>query len=97
MGTLMCGNGQSLYSFFADQIVDFLLSIRMKPFVELSFMTTAQSSGDQIVFHYRANVTLPKDYARWSAFIGRLVGHWIDRYRIGEVGQRFFEAGPCRI
>jgi xylan 1,4-beta-xylosidase len=92
MGTLMCENDQLLYSFFnADQIFDFLLSIGMKPFVELSFMPTALSSGDQIVFHYRANVTPPRDYARWSAFIGKLVGHWVDRYGIGEVGQWFFE------
>ncbi len=92
MGTLVCENDQLLYSFFnADQIFDFLLSIGMKPFVELSFMPTALSSGDQIVFHYRANVTPPKDYARWSAFIGKLVGHWVDRYGIDEVGQWFFE------
>ena len=39
MGTLMDEHDQLLYSFFnADQICDFLLSIGMKPFVELSFM-----------------------------------------------------------
>ena len=92
MGTLVCENDQLLYSFFnADQIFDFLLSIGMKPFVELSFMPTALSSGDQIVFHYRANVTPPRDYARWSTFIGKLVGHWVDRYGLGEVRQWFFE------
>ena len=61
MGTLV-GEGDTLfYSFFnADQIFDFLLSIGMKPFVELSFMPSVLSSGDQTVFHYRANVTPPK-------------------------------------
>ncbi len=92
MGTLVCENDQLLYSFFnADQVFDFLLSIGMKPFVELSFMPTALSSGDQIVFHYRANVTPPRDYARWSTLIGKLVGHWVDRYGLGEVRQWFFE------
>jgi len=92
MGTLMCENGQLLYSFFnADQVFDFLLSIGMKPFVELSFMPTALSSGDQIVFHYRANVTQPKDYAQWASFITRLVQHWVDRYGLDEVEQWFFE------
>ena len=39
MGTLICEERQLLYSFFsADQIIDFLLSIGMRPFVELSFM-----------------------------------------------------------
>ena len=47
MGTLICQGGALLYSFFnADQIFDFLLSIGMKPFVELSFMPSALSSGD---------------------------------------------------
>jgi xylan 1,4-beta-xylosidase len=92
MGTLICQSGELLYSFFnADRIFDFLLSIGMKPFVELSFMPTALSSGDQIVFHYRANVTAPRDYAQWSVLIRKLVGHWVERYGIEEVRQWFFE------
>jgi xylan 1,4-beta-xylosidase len=92
MGTLVCENDKLLYSFFnVDQIFDFLLSIGMRPFVELSFMPSALSSGNQTVFHYRANVTAPKDYAQWSVFIRRLVEHWVERYGIAEVRQWFFE------
>ena len=92
MGTLVCENDTLLYSFFnADQIFDFLLSIGMKPFVELSFMPSALSSGNKTVFHYRANVTAPKDYAQWSALIRRLVEHWAERYGLAEVRQWFFE------
>lgn len=92
VGTLMCENNQLLYSFFnADQIFDFLQSIGMRPFVELSFMPTALSSGDQIVFHYRANVTPPKDYRQWAALVGKLVSHWVKRYGLIEVRQWFFE------
>lgn len=92
MGTLI-GEGDTLiYSFFnADQIFDFLLSIGMRPFVELSFMPTAIASGDQTVFHYRGNVSVPKDYAQWSVLIRKLVQHWVDRYGIEEVRQWFFE------
>jgi hypothetical protein len=37
MSTLICHKDELLYSFFnADQIIDFLLSIGMRPFVELS-------------------------------------------------------------
>ena len=47
-----------VYSFFnADRIIDFLLSIDMRPFVELSFMPAALASGSKTVFHYRGNVT----------------------------------------
>ena len=92
MGTLI-GEGEALfYSFFnADQIVDFLLSIGMKPFVELSFMPSILASGSQTVFHYRANVTPPKDYAQWAALIRKLVQHWVERYGGEEVRQWFFE------
>jgi xylan 1,4-beta-xylosidase len=92
MGTLMIENGQPLFSFFnADQIFDFLLSIGMRPFVELSFMPTALASGDQIVFHYRANVTKPRDYSQWAGLIKKLVAHWVDRYGLDEVRQWLFE------
>ncbi len=92
MGTLI-GEGDTLfYSFFnADQIFDFLLSIGMKPFVELSFMPSILSSGDQTVFHYRGNVTPPKDHARWAILIRKLVAHWVERYSLEEVRQWFFE------
>ncbi|QPC89339.1 glycosyl hydrolase [Mesorhizobium sp. INR15] len=92
MGTLIDQNDQPLYSFFnADQIFDFLLSIGMRPFVELSFMPTMLSSTGQIIFRYRANVSAPKDYDQWSALIARLVSHWVDRYGLEEVRQWFFE------
>jgi xylan 1,4-beta-xylosidase len=51
MGTLICEEAQLLYSFFnADQIIDFLLSIGMRPFVELSFMPETLASGPATVF-----------------------------------------------
>jgi xylan 1,4-beta-xylosidase len=92
MGTLVSEGDQFFYSFFnADQIFDFLLSIGMKPFVELSFMPTALASSDQSQFHYRANVSSPRDPAQWAVLIRKLVGHWVERYGLGEVRQWFFE------
>jgi xylan 1,4-beta-xylosidase len=92
MGTLVSEGSTFFYSFFnTDQIFDFLLSIGMKPFVELSFMPTALASSDQTVFHYRANVSAPKDLALWSILIRKLVQHWVDRYGLDEVRQWFFE------
>jgi xylan 1,4-beta-xylosidase len=92
MGTLMDERDLLLYSFYnADQIWDFLLSIGMKPFVELSFMPTTLASGDTTVFHYRANVTPPKDYKQWATLIHKLVAHWVQRYGVEEVRTWFFE------
>lgn len=92
VGTVVKHDDQLLYSFFnADQIIDFLLSIGMRPFVELSFMPTALASGSKTVFHYRGNVTPPRDYKQWSASIHKLVEHWVQRYGVHEVAQWFFE------
>jgi xylan 1,4-beta-xylosidase len=92
VGTLITHNDELLYSFFnADQIVDFLLSIGMRPFVELSFMPTALASGSKTVFQYRGNVTPPRDYKQWSSLIQALVAHWVDRYGLDEVSEWFFE------
>lgn len=92
LGTLVCENVQLVYSFFnADQIFDFLVSIGMHPFVELGFMPTALASGGKTVFHYRANVTPPRDYKQWATLIRKLVSHWLDRYGIEEMEQWNFE------
>jgi xylan 1,4-beta-xylosidase len=92
VGTLIRQQDKLLYSFFnADQIFDFLLSIGMKPFVELSFMPSALASGNTTVFHYRANVTPPRDYRQWARLIRRLAAHWVERYGVREVREWFFE------
>jgi xylan 1,4-beta-xylosidase len=92
VGTVVKHDDELLLSFFnADQIFDFLVSIGMRPFVELSFMPTALASGPKTVFRYRGNVTPPKDYKQWSTVIQALVTHWIDRYGLKEVAEWFFE------
>ncbi|MGZ3747905.1 MAG: GH39 family glycosyl hydrolase, partial [Pseudobdellovibrionaceae bacterium] len=92
MGTLVCQNNKYIFSFFnTDQICDFLLSIGMKPFVELSFMPTILASGTETVFHYKGNVTPPKDLNAWRDLIIRLLEHWKLRYGAHEVRQWFFE------
>jgi xylan 1,4-beta-xylosidase len=92
MGTVVCQNNELLYSFFnADQVFDFLVSIGMRPIVELSFMPTALASGDDTVFHYKGNITPPRDMAQWEQLMRRLAAHWVERYGIEEVAQWYFE------
>ena len=92
MGTVNLDGDKLVYSFFnTDQIWDFLLSIGMKPFIELSFMPGALSSGRNTVFHYKGNVTPPKHIEEWDNLIYKLVSHWVDRYGIEEVAQWYFE------
>jgi xylan 1,4-beta-xylosidase len=74
-----------------DKIFDFLLSIDMKPFVEIGFMPKCLAGGTKTIFHYRGNVTPPKDYDEWAWFISEFADHLIRRYGLDEVRQWFFE------
>lgn len=84
--------GQITLSFVnIDKVFDFLLSIGMRPFVELSFMPEAFASGNKTLFHYKCNTTPPKDYKQWADFIEEFIRHIIHRYGADEIRQWFFE------
>lgn len=84
--------GNSVYNWqYVDDLFDFLQSIGMKPFVELGFMPTPLASGPHTLFWYRANVTPPKDYAKWEAFIAAFTRHVTERYGAEEVRTWYFE------
>jgi xylan 1,4-beta-xylosidase len=92
MGTLIISENKKIYSFFnADCVMDFLISVGMKPLVELSFMPSCIAKGVQTVMHYHDIVTPPLDYADWAELIDKLVRHWVDRYGIEEVRTWPFE------
>lgn len=74
-----------------DNIFDFILSIGMKPFVELSFMPEVLASNNTTIFHYKGNTSPPNDYTKWAWFIGEFVNHIIKRYGRAEVRSWFFE------
>ena len=74
-----------------DSIYDFLLSIGMKPFVELGFMPECLKSGNETIFHYKANITPPSDPDRWVWLIKEFISHLIERYGRDEVRTWYFE------
>ncbi|HET8783429.1 MAG TPA: hypothetical protein VFM63_13475, partial [Pyrinomonadaceae bacterium] len=89
---LVRDGNKHFYSFFnCDQVFDFLLSIGIRPFVELSFMPNALASGGKTVFGYEANITPPRNYKQWSGLIAALVSHCAERYGKKEVRDWFFE------
>jgi xylan 1,4-beta-xylosidase len=84
--------GNPEYNFqYIDVLHDYLLSIGIKPFVELGFMPSALASGTQTIFWYKANTTPPKDYTKWENFIRVLVQHFTERYGADEVKTWYFE------
>jgi xylan 1,4-beta-xylosidase len=85
-------NGNPQYNYmYVDALFDFLLSINIKPFVELGFMPHALASGEETIFWWRGNVTPPKDYGKWEKLIENLVSHFTERYGTEEVKTWYFE------
>jgi xylan 1,4-beta-xylosidase len=84
--------GREHYNFqYVDRLYDYILSIGMKPFVELGFMPSGLASGDKTIFWWRGNVTPPSSYQRWGDLVRALVGHWTERYGADEVKSWYFE------
>ncbi|HLP05832.1 MAG TPA: hypothetical protein VK152_10425 [Paludibacter sp.] len=86
------GKGNPQYNYmYIDALYDYLLSIGVKPFVELGFMPNALASGKQTIFWWRGNVTPPKDFQKWEDFIRNLTQHFTERYGVDEVKTWYFE------
>ena len=84
--------GKEEYNFqYVDALFDYLLSIDVKPFVELGFMPSAMASGSKTIFWWRGNVTPPRDYEAWGRLIKALTTHWTQRYGEAEVASWYFE------
>jgi xylan 1,4-beta-xylosidase len=85
-------DGKAEYNYmYVDALFDFLLSINIKPFVELGFMPSALASGPQTIFWWKGNVTPPKDYEKWGLLIQNLTEHFTERYGSTEVKTWYFE------
>lgn len=84
--------GKEHYNFqYIDALYDYLLSIHVKPFVELGFMPAALASGDKTIFWWRGNVTPPRSYEQWGKLIEALTAHFTARYGAAEVASWYFE------
>ena len=78
--------GKEHYNFqYIDALYDYLLSIHIKPFVELGFMPAAMASGDKTIFRWRGNVTPARSYEQWGSLIKALTEHCTARYGAAEV------------
>ncbi|MBR10437.1 MAG: glycoside hydrolase [Rickettsiales bacterium] len=93
MGVFKYGSdGKPIYNFmYIDVLFDYLLSIDIKPFVELGFMPSGMASGERTIFWWRGNVTPPNDYNQWGDLIENLVSHFTERYGEEEVKSWYFE------
>src|SRR5512134_2905759 len=66
MGVYRDYNGKPEYNWqYIDELFDFIVSIGMKPFVELGFMPGGLASGSKTIFWWKGNVTPPRDMQKW--------------------------------
>jgi xylan 1,4-beta-xylosidase len=92
MGVYREEKGKPVYNWqYIDELYDFLVDLKVRPFVELGFMPGALASGRNTIFWWRGNVTPPKDFDRWGDLISALAKHWIERYGLAEVKKWYFE------
>lgn len=69
-----------------DLALEFLLSIGLKPMIQLSFMPTALASVlNKTVFYNSFNTSPPKDMSEWSELIADFTRHLIARFGRDEV------------
>ena len=86
-------NGVNDYSFVnIDNIYSYLLSIGMKPYVEISFMPEKFASDpSKTICHYKGGSSPPKSYDTWHDFIKQWVQHLVDYFGIDEIRTWQFE------
>jgi len=92
MGVFKIYDGKVHYNFmYVDALYDFLLSIHIRPFVELGFMPEALASGKKTIFWWKGNVTLPSSFDEYSKFIKAFAQHLTKRYGENEIKKWYFE------
>lgn len=93
LGVYRQTSGEATYDFTAiESIYDRLLSLGLRPVVELSFMPRdLASSPEETVFIYRSMISPPCDWQRWEELNYRFALHLVERYGIDEVSQWRFE------
>ena len=71
-----------------DQVLDFLLSIQLKPLIQLSFMPKELAENpDKTVCYCPFITSQPADMKEWNFLIEDFTRHLIERYGLDEVKQ----------
>lgn len=85
--------GRPKYNFkLVDALFDFLVSVRLKPFVEIGFMPSALAADpDSTIFYMSSYTSPPKSLDKWCELVERFLRHCMNRYGKEEVESWKFE------
>lgn len=80
-------DGNPHYNFnLLDNVFDFLLSVNLKPFVQLSFMPSALAAQkDKTTFYTNVITSPPGNISKWNNLVEKFVKHLVNRYGKTEV------------
>lgn len=85
-------NGDVFYNFqHIDALLDSILELNLKPFIELGFMPYGLASADITIFSWKANISPPKSMEKWCNLLLNFFRHIINRYGVEEVLTWYFE------
>jgi len=91
LGTYKVVDGKPVYDWTKiDGLYDQLLSMGIKPFVELGFTPEAMKSSDNSIFWWKGNTSHPKPEL-WAGLVEAFARHLEDRYGAAEVRTWYFE------
>ncbi len=94
MFVVLENRGKLVYNWqYIDDLFDRMLDLKVKPFVELSFLPNPLAAEDsKTVFWWKANIT-PKEetFEMWYDLIKAFTQHCVDRYGMDEVLTWYFE------
>lgn len=79
-------SGSLEYNFvYVDEVLDFVLSVGLKPYVEFSYMPSALAREAVFPFRRPSILSMPEKLDEWLALVTSLIRHFIDRYGIESV------------
>lgn len=87
-------DGTPVYNWqYVDEVYDRILSLGMKPFVELSFFPELIAAEDtKMQMWYRNRITYnPANLGKWQGLVKAFTQHVVERYGIDEVLTWYFE------
>lgn len=84
--------GEVYYNFnHIDCLFDSLLSLNLKPFLELGFMPSDLASTEKTIFWWKSSISPPREMEKWNNMVESFIRHLINRYGIEEIRSWFFE------
>ncbi|MEZ0537056.1 helix-turn-helix domain-containing protein [Caldicellulosiruptoraceae bacterium PP1] len=85
-------NNNPIFNFsYIDRVIDFILSIGLKPFIELGFMPSKLAKTNNTIFYRKSIISMPYDINKWNLLIKEFINHLIFMYGKKEIEKWYFE------